>query len=145
MVRQVIECTYRKGHIMKRRNRSWRSVPKLEMAAMIDVVFLLLIFFLVTVNPVDTLAHLDVSRPRFGGGPDLSTLRIGVWQHGYTFNDKRMSVAGLDKALARLASFSGQPSIVITCEGASPHEGLVRALDLCAKNGLRKLAVASTP
>jgi biopolymer transport protein ExbD len=102
---------------MKRRKRRWRSVPKLEMAAMIDVVFLLLVFFLVTVNPVDTLSHLDASRPRFEGEPDLSTLRIGVWQ----------------------------PGIVITCSGDSPHEGLVQALDLCAKNGLRKLSVASTP
>ena len=130
---------------MKRRKRSWRSVPKLEMAAMIDVVFLLLVFFLVTVNPVDTLSRLDASRPRFEGEPDLSTLRIGVWQRGYTFNDKRMSVAGLDKALAKLASFSEKPGIVITCAGDSPHEGLVQALDLCAKNGLRKLSVASTP
>ena len=39
-----------------------REDPKLEMTPMIDVVFQLLIFFIVTLQQEDILAHLDVLR-----------------------------------------------------------------------------------
>lgn len=44
-------------------NRRKTSEAKLEMSAMIDVVFLLLIFFVLTVKVEDTLASLNVSAP----------------------------------------------------------------------------------
>jgi len=48
---------------MAKRERAKGEAVKLEMTPMIDVVFQLLIFFIVTLKQEDILSHLDVSRP----------------------------------------------------------------------------------
>ena len=48
---------------MNKKVRRKGEASKLEMTSMIDVVFLLLIFFIVTLKQEDILAHLDVNRP----------------------------------------------------------------------------------
>ena len=53
----------------KRKTRNKGEAAKLEMTPMIDVVFQLLIFFIVTLKQEDILSHLDVSRP----APDPDT------------------------------------------------------------------------
>lgn len=59
---------------------------KVPMAAMIDVVFLLLVFFVLTVRPVDVLAHLDASQA--GGGSGAPGLKVDVLEDGYRVNGR---------------------------------------------------------
>ena len=47
----------------RKRQRKEQEAAALEMTPMIDVVFQLLIFFIVTLKPEDICSHLDVSRP----------------------------------------------------------------------------------
>jgi len=56
----------------KRKGRNKGDAAKLEMTPMIDVVFQLLIFFIVTLKQEDILSHLDVSRP----APDPESDRV---------------------------------------------------------------------
>ena len=55
----------------KKKERKKGDAAKLEMTPMIDVVFQLLIFFIVTLKQEDILSHLDVSRP----SPDPETTK----------------------------------------------------------------------
>lgn len=121
---------------------------ELSMTPMIDVVFQLLIYFIVTIKPIDVLTNLDVFRP----APDQSTpkdqpppnlVRIGVYPDGYTVNDVPAKPEMLDAALAKMAQIDAGQTIMITVSAFSEHGMLVRALDLCAKNGLRSLSVVS--
>ena len=121
---------------------------QLEMTPMIGVVFQLLIYFSVTIKPVDVVSNLDVFRP----APDKSApkdqpppnlVRIGVYQDGYTVNDNPASPEVLNAALAKMASIDAGQTIMITVSAISEHGMLVRALDLCAKNGLKSLSVVS--
>ena len=121
---------------------------ELEMTPMIDVVFQLLIYFIVTIKPVDVVTNLDVFRPAPNPNqpPDTkppNLLRIGVYQDGYTLNDNPVSLDAMDSALARIARIDAGQTIMITVSAFSEHGALVRALDLCAKNGLRSLSVVS--
>lgn len=123
------------------------------MTPMIDVVFQLLIYFLVTFSTPDVLAHLDVSRP----APDKSQteqrtppkmIRINIYEeggreNGYSLNGRTVSRAELGSILKRLASFSRNQTVLITCAGGSEHAKLVGVLDLCAEGGLSKLSVIS--
>lgn len=134
------------AHKRKRRRRSADQVA-LEMTPMIDVVFQLLIFFIVTLKQEDILAHLDVSRP----APDPSTkeeqvqdlLTIMIHRDGFILRGRRISLARLDRHLSRLASYSKNISVIIKCTADSQHERLVQVLDLCAKAGLRNISVFS--
>ena len=130
------------------RKRPEVTEPALSMTPMIDVVFQLLIYFIVTAKPIDVITNLDVFRP----APDKSTpkdapppnlVRVGVYQDGYTVNDTPVSPERLDAALGKVASLDAGQTIMITVSAISKHGALVKALDLCAKNGLKSLSVVS--
>ena len=119
---------------------------KLEMTPMIDVVFQLLIFFIVTLKQEDILAHLDVMRP----SPSNSTiteekpdtpLDITVHKHGFMLKGAPMQRAKLERKLARLAGYSKTQTVVIKCTVDSPHKNLIQVLDICSKVGLSNLSV----
>ena len=121
--------------------------PELEMTPMIDVVFQLLIFFIVTLKQEDILSHLDVSRPAPDTRPppekldDLLT--IEVYRKGWVMNGRKVSKKILNDKLGKLAEISRGVTVVIKCTGDSPHEYLVQLLDICAKHGLENLSVFS--
>jgi biopolymer transport protein ExbD len=137
----------------KRRERE-ESAIEVSMTPMIDVVFQLLIYFLVTFSTPDVLAHLDISRP----APDKSQteqrtppkmIRVNVYaggglDTGFSLNGRAVSRAELTTVLNRLAGFSKNQTVLITCAGRSPHAKLIGVLDLCAQSGLSKISVVST-
>ena len=134
---------------MKRliRERRRGEAAKLEMTPMIDVVFQLLIFFVVTLKQEDILSHLDVSRP----APDAKApetevqdlLTITVLRQGYLLKDRPRTLPQIERDLARLASYSKRMSVIIQCAPDSLHEQLVDVLNVCARVGLRNLSVFS--
>lgn len=120
----------------------------LEMTPMIDVVFQLLIFFIVTLKQEDILSHLDISRP----APDPNTvpedqiqdlLNVIVHKDGYVLQGKRVALSELDRQLSRLAKMSNGVSLVIKCTGDSPHSYLMKLLNVCAKSNLKNISVFS--
>ncbi len=134
-----------------KRKRARRPVESgdVQMTAMIDVVFQLLIYFIVTIQPVDVIAHLDVFRPSPESKQEqLQTppkmIRIQIFPDGFTINDRVVGVAEMEILLARLAAIDTKQTIMIMAAAHSRHEDLIRVLDLCAKNGLQNLSVIST-
>ena len=136
------------GSTRERKSKLGQEGVELELTPMIDVVFQLLIFFIVTFREEDLIAHLDVFRP----APDPNAvpeekvddmIRIGVYKGGWTVNGRRQSLGSLERNLTRLSSLSASQTILIECAGNSPHENLVAVLDLCSKTGLTNLSVVS--
>ena len=130
------------------RKRPEVTEPALSMTPMIDVVFQLLIYFIVTAKPIDVITNLDVFRPKADDttpkdAPPPNLVRVGVYQDGYTVNDTPVSPERLDAALGKVASIDAGQTIMITVSAISKHGMLVKALDLCAKNGLKSLSVVS--
>ncbi len=131
----------------RKRKKPDMPAGQLEMTPMIDVVFQLLIYFIVTIKPVDVVTNLDVFRP----APDPNAkpevlkppFRIGIYQDGYTVNDNTATLETLDSALTKMAAIDAGQTIMITVSAFSDHGNLIRALDLCAKNGLTSLSVVS--
>ena len=122
---------------------------ELNMTAMIDVVFQLLIYFIVTIKPVDSIAHLDVFRPspekkqeQLQTPPKM--IRIQVYPDGFTINDRAVNLREMENLLGRLAGIDTKQTIMIMVTAQSRHDALVQVLDLCAKNGLQNLSVIST-
>lgn len=121
--------------------------PKLDMTPMIDCVFQLLIFFIISLKPEDIIAHLDVNRP----APDsrvvvetpVDLIQIGVFADGYTLNNRAMRPETLQRMLRKLAGLSRTQTILIKCAPDSPHEKLIEILDTCSLVGLENLSVMS--
>ncbi len=132
----------------RKRRRPDSPQAELEMTPMIDVVFQLLIYFIVTTKPIDVITNLDVFRPAPDPNapkdtPPPNLVRVGVYQDGYTVNDAPASLDRLGEALAKVAAIDVGRTIMITVSAVSEHGQLVKALDLCAKNGLKSLSVVS--
>jgi len=136
----------------RKRKRNKGEAAKLEMTPMIDVVFQLLIFFIVTLKQEDLLSKLNVMRP----APDPNAvpeeqpedlLTIIVDSRGYGLNGRPFrgasGLAAIDRHLKQMASFSKNTTVVIRCTGDSPHVNLVRLLNICAREGMTQLSVFS--
>jgi len=120
---------------------------KLDMTPMIDVVFQLLIFFVLTLKQEDILSKLTVNRPAPDSKADPlkqpETTTIIVEKDGFVFNGRPMRLGDLDRQLERVSAFSKTAMILIKCTKNSEHGLLVQALDLCSKHDLTSISIFS--
>ncbi len=114
---------------------------------MIDVVFQLLIFFIVTLKQEDILAMLSAARPAPDSRadptkqPDLINIEIN--RLGFVFRGRPVSREGLSSNIKSLAQFSTTANVIIRCTSDSPHKFLVQALDICNEHKMTNLAIFS--
>ncbi len=136
---------------MARRRRGESDDGLLDLTPMIDVVFQLLIFFLVTFKEPEIIGRLDVFRP----APDPNAtpenqvddmVRLTVLRgNRYMLNQRPMTLVTIERNLENIAKRGTDQTILIQCAEASRHDSLVRLLDLCAKQGLTNLSVVTLP
>ena len=132
----------------RKKERNKGEAAKLEMTPMIDVVFQLLIFFIVTLKQEDILSHLDVSRPAPSEQKQNivepeNIITIMIYRDGYILQGRAITRAQLDKRLTKIAGYSKDVSIVIKCMPDSQHARLITVLDICSKANLQNLSVFS--
>lgn len=135
----------RKG---KRRFSGTETDIEVSMTPMIDVVFQLLIYFLVTFSAADLLSFLDISRPAPEVGksespPSADMIRIAVLADGFSINGRTASGEELRTLVGKLASVSKEQTVAVNCADDALHGRLIQVLDWCAENGLSNLAVMS--
>jgi len=141
---------------MKKRVRNTGGTPTLEMTPMIDVVFQLLIFFIVTMKSEDILARLHANRPAGGTPPEqpepFPFLDIEISQNAVLFMRNTLGAdltrpvrnfTPLDKLLAEQARFGTGSTVTIRCTLDSSHGTLMEVLDLLAKHGFKSLNIFS--
>ena len=132
---------------VKRQRRITNDQPQLEMTPMIDVVFQLLIFFIVTIKQEDIYSMLSASAP--AADPNASptvqpnVLNIEINKTGFILRGAPVSKALLERRLASIAEYDKKVSVVLRCTGDSPHKYLVQTLDICHKLQLTNLAIFS--
>ena len=130
----------------RRENRG--ENPKLDMTPMIDVVFQLLIFFVVTLKQEDILSRLDAARPAPNTDERVKDLQqelinVIVAPQGFIFNGRPMRLEELDRSIERLSGYSKTAMVIIKCTSDSPHAYLIQALDVCNKYGMTNLSIFS--
>ncbi len=130
------------------RKRPAQISGEIQMTPMIDIVFQLLIYFILTFEPMDVMANLDVFRP----SPEAekkeemeppNVLRVTIYEDGFTVNDRRVGMPEMERVLFRLAGLDRNQTVLIMATAHSRHESLIQVLDLCSKTGLRNLSVVS--
>ena len=128
----------------------------LEMTPMIDVVFQLLIFFIVTLNQPDILSQFDALRPaaqesrEVQDPPAAITIQgfpsrpgLGAYFFGNDQNRRTVTLDQLRGVAAQMAKVNRNQNVVVNCTDTAPHGCLVRVLDLLADAGLRSVSVFS--
>ena len=129
--------------------------PALDMTPMFDVVFELIIFFVVTIKQEDLFTKLNVNRPSPSPSSSSSddssdditvNIEIGAsYAYGadgvILYNKREVTRAQLDQNLKDIAKTSKKTPIIVKCEMSSPHKALVDVLDICYKNELFSVSV----
>ena len=121
----------------------------MDMTPLIDVVFLLLIFFMVSTT-FDTTSQLKIQLPEAeqeesAAPPRKLNLLIDAEGRFY-LNSRELNnsrAATLEAALER-ALADGPLPLVIQSDAASPVQSLVTAMDVVGRLGLRQVSIATT-
>ena len=130
--------------------RKPQETPALDMTPMIDVVFELIIFFVVTIQQEDIYTKLNANRPAAAASSSSSesdttvTIEIGRGKDAngtLVYNRREVRRSELDQNLREVARTSKKTPIIIKCTEDSPHKALVDALDICYRNQLFSVSI----
>jgi biopolymer transport protein ExbD len=127
------------------------AAPDINLAPLIDVVFLLLIFFMVATTFKDDV-RIKVQLPQANGeettvkAPHAVTITIDRDGRFYV-NDRMVvdrTVATLKKAIAAEVGDEQDLQVIIKADAKTPHQAVMSAMDAASQLGLLRLAFAAT-
>lgn len=129
---------------MRLRGRN-RVTPEFNMSSMTDIVFLLLIFFMLTSTMVTTNA-LDLVLPKAKGKTDSNkNISVSINKDLQLFIDKEpVAEAELESKLLALFEGKEDKAIVLRAEEGVPIEKAVNVLDIANRNQI-KVVLAVRP
>lgn len=118
---------------------------ELNMAPLIDMIFILLIFFLVTTSFVKE-SGVEVERPVAATAirKDPTNLIVAVTQEGQVIAEKRpIDIRSVRSYMERFLAESPQGSVVITADTNSMTGIVIQVLDACRVAGIKNVSVAA--
>lgn len=131
--------------------RKQRENVEINLAPLIDVVFILLLFFVVTTTFTrETQLKVDLPEAVSGAAPETAepkTLEITIDMEGsYSLNGQllaRHDLETLSAALSKASEGNTQLPVLISADGRTPHQAVVIAMDAVGKLGFSKLSIAT--
>jgi biopolymer transport protein ExbD len=120
-----------------------------DLTPLIDVVFLLLIFFMVSTT-FTRESHLKVELPQAGGEAvetEVEQIDVVITRDGqYILNDKTLvnnRRETLERAVRDLAGGDTSLPYIITADASTAHEFVVRAMDVAGRLGFARLSITT--
>jgi biopolymer transport protein ExbD len=124
--------------------------PEINLISLVDVVFMLLIFFMVTTTFVRS-SGLKVSLPQAEQSlaqQDAQTIEVVVDAQGRYYIDGRQlrdrSARTLEQGLRQVGGDSARP-LVIRADARATHQSVVTVMDVAARSGISQLSITTTP
>jgi len=125
--------------------------PDINLTPLIDVVFLLLIFFMVSTT-FDEDARLRLQLPEADGeavsAEDIEMVEIVIDRFGQPYvDDGRVigdDIESMKQALIGAVGPRRDLPVLIKADAATPHQAVMRALDAASQLGLTRVAFAAS-
>jgi biopolymer transport protein ExbD len=129
--------------------RSMKEEVSVNMTPLIDVVFLLLIFFMVTTT-FSRNTNILINLPEASGETSEQEpveIEILVAQNGtYSINGRQLVNAQIETLMRTVADVSGGDTtipLIITADANTSHQSVVTAMDAVAQLGFTSLNIAT--
>lgn len=122
--------------------RKRSAISSLSLTPLIDIVFLLLIFFLVASRFAEEDHELDVDLPTASDAQVLvakpRTVRVYIDSKGaFYVNRQQLDVEGIERALRQIvANNPANPFVVISADQRCEYQAVVTVLNACNKVGI---------
>ena len=117
-----------------------------DMTPMIDVVFLLLIFFMVSTVFVDFSKKMDINLPTSKSSAldeSTKTLEVEMSKDKKIFlAGKPLTLLGLETTLAKMELKGKKPSAIIRADKSLPYGDVIQVMGLLQKKGIPDISVA---
>ncbi|WP_127844649.1 ExbD/TolR family protein [Psychroflexus aestuariivivens] len=119
--------------------------PEFSMSSMTDIVFLLLIFFMLT-SPVITPEALDLILPKAKGKTtSQQNVSVSITKDlEFYINDEKVASSRVEAALKSKLRGVEDPTIILRAEEGVPIEKAVRIMDIANQNKY-KIVLAVKP
>jgi len=134
---------------MNFRQRSQPEASGFQLAPMIDIVFLLLIFFIVTWNFSRNETELDVKVPTAREGKEtrraVGEIILNVKADGsVVLNRRAMNTEELEARLIELARMYPDQAVILRGDEGVPYKYIVDVLDVCRSAEIWNVAFATS-
>jgi len=131
--------------------RKPRENVEINLASLIDVVFILLLFFVVTTTFTrETQLKVDLPEAASGMPPqetELKQLEIVIAAEGsYSLNGKELlksDLASLMAALQKESEGDNSLPLAISADAKTPHQAVITAMDAAGKLGFAHLRITT--
>jgi biopolymer transport protein ExbD len=112
-----------------------KVTPEFNMSSMTDIVFLLLIFFMLASTLVTTNA-IDILLPKASGKTENKrSVAVSIKKDlTYYIDQKRVGESVLENELVSALSDQDQPTIVLRAEESVPVQNVVTVMDIANRN-----------
>ncbi|WP_340680743.1 biopolymer transporter ExbD [Paraglaciecola sp.] len=117
----------------------------IDMTPMLDVVFIMLIFFIVTASFVKE-AGIDVNRPEAATAvkKDRANILVAISDKGEIWINKRqVDVRAVQANIERLHAENPQGTVVIQADKKSTTETLIKVMDASRAAGISDVSIAA--
>ena len=121
----------------------------LNLTPLIDVVFLLLIFFMVSTT-FEKTSKLKIDLPEASAKAEKQAeqkIVIGIDAKGrFYINDRQLvntQIKTLKLALTKVAGNNKETPIILRADAKTPHQSVVTAMDAASQLGLTRLSIST--
>lgn len=133
---------------MNLRHRATPVHPGIQLAPLVDVLLLLLIFFLMTWNAARNENELDVKVPKASAAKEKSApigdVVVNVKADGNVVVNRRpLGAAELAELLKSLAQLNSEQAVVIRGDEAGAYKNIINVLNICTDAGITNVAFAT--
>ena len=133
---------------MNLRSRAQLHHPGIQLAPLVDVLLLLLIFFLLTWNAARNENELDVKVPKASSAKDkpasIGDVVVNVKTDGnVVVNRRTLTGAELTELLKGLVQLNSEQAVVIRGDEAGAYKNIIGVLNICTEAGITNVAFAS--
>jgi len=131
---------------MKLRGRN-QIKPEFNMSSMTDVVFLLLIFFMIASTLAKQLNTIEVKLPQGEGKTEnRNTVAVTITDGGrFYLNENRVTKNQLETRLIKALEGGQAPSLVLRAEEKVAIQEVVFVMNVANKNGIKVVLAVDTP
>ncbi|MEX2536198.1 MAG: biopolymer transporter ExbD [Trueperaceae bacterium] len=131
---------------MRRRPRFTRRDTVLDLTPMVDVVFLLIIFFMVSTTFITLESGLPVDLPQASSSQaqlsETPTVTV-TGERAIFLGGAQVEEANLVATLRAQLEASGQGVVVLRADQIVPHGMTVRVMDLIRQAGAQRISIAT--
>lgn len=126
-----------------------REEMSVNLTPLIDVVFLLLIFFMVTTTFREE-SEIEIDLPQASNQPVEQVgnpLEVVIDRDGRFYIDQKLVINTqldtLKRALRKAKGDRKNPPVIISADAKSPHQSVVTAMDAARQIGLVRMSIAT--